>query len=103
MIFLLWFIFSLGVGMLGAGKNIGFWGAFLIALILSPLIGFIVVLCSSTKVQYVYPPTQPVQTTKPKPQVDVADQLGKFKVLLDSGAITEDEFNEQKRKLLGQY
>lgn len=30
----------------------------------------------------------------------VADEILKFKKLLDAGAITEDEYNEQKRKLL---
>ena len=34
------------------------------------------------------------------PQVDVADQLAKFADLRDKGILTEDEFQEQKRKLL---
>lgn len=33
-------------------------------------------------------------------QVSVADELQKFKALLDSGAITEDEFNAKKKQLL---
>mgnify|MGYP002508039435 CR=1 FL=1 len=37
-------------------------------------------------------PTMPVHS--------VADELLKFKSLLDSGAITEDEYNVQKNKLL---
>lgn len=31
----------------------------------------------------------------------VADELMKFKQLLDAGAITQDEFEEQKKRLLG--
>jgi hypothetical protein len=101
MIFVLWLVFSLLVGMIGSGKSIGFWGAFLISIFLSPLIGFIVAIASSSKVNIVYPPTQqqPPANSLPPPS-DIADQLSKYKSLLDSGAITQDEFDEQKRKLL---
>lgn len=38
---------------------------------------------------------------KPEMQsTSTADELLKFKALLDSGAITEDEYNTQKNKLL---
>jgi len=36
------------------------------------------------------------------PGVSVADELLKFKKLLDAGAITEQEYEEQKAKLLSQ-
>ena len=40
---------------------------------------------------------------KPEMQsTSTADELLKFKALLDSGAITEDEYNTQKNKLLNQ-
>lgn len=40
---------------------------------------------------------------KPETQsLSTADELLKFKALLDSGAITEDEYNAQKDKLLNQ-
>jgi len=35
------------------------------------------------------------------PQIDEADQLKKFKELLDSGVITQDEFDAKKKELLG--
>lgn len=40
--------------------------------------------------------------TEPVPVQSVADELLKFKSLLDAGAITEDEYNTQKAKLLNQ-
>lgn len=36
------------------------------------------------------------------PQVDVVGQLTQLKGLLDAGALTQDEFDAQKRKLLGE-
>lgn len=38
--------------------------------------------------------------TEPIPVQSAADELLKFKSLLDAGAITEDEYNAQKKKLL---
>lgn len=38
--------------------------------------------------------------TEPVPVQSVADELLKFKSLLDAGAITQDEYNAQKAKLL---
>jgi hypothetical protein len=47
--FIIWIGLSLVVGKLGEDKNIGFWGSFFVALLLSPLIGGIIVLVSSDK------------------------------------------------------
>ena len=35
------------------------------------------------------------------PQVSGADEIQKYKALLDSGAITEEEFAAKKKQLLG--
>jgi len=45
--FLLWILFSLLVGALGKDRNIGFWTALFVSLLLSPLIGLIAVLFSN--------------------------------------------------------
>lgn len=37
------------IGTLGSNRNIGFWGAFFISLLLSPLIGLIITLISKDK------------------------------------------------------
>ena len=37
----------------------------------------------------------------PQPSVSPVDELAKFAALRDSGAITEDEYEEQKQRLLG--
>ena len=38
--------------------------------------------------------------TEPERKVDVAEQLTKLKQLVDQGVLTEEEFDEQKRKIL---
>lgn len=48
-VIIFWLILCFVVGSLGSNKNIGSTAAFFIALFLSPLIGFIVVLASSDK------------------------------------------------------
>ncbi|MBO5333379.1 MAG: SHOCT domain-containing protein [Clostridia bacterium] len=43
--------------------------------------------------------TQTVATSQPA--VSIADELKKFKELLDMGAITQEEFDAKKKELLG--
>jgi hypothetical protein len=50
----------------------------------------------------VTPCNAPNATQAPPPQQSVADELLKFKSLLDSGAITQAEYDAQKKKLLGE-
>lgn len=44
-----WLLLSVLVGFIGAGRNIGFFGAFILSLILSALIGGIITLASTSK------------------------------------------------------
>lgn len=51
------------------------------------------------------PPAQAAPASPPPPaapQVDMVAQLTQLKGLLDAGALTQDEFDAQKRKLLGE-
>jgi hypothetical protein len=41
------------------------------------------------------------QSTTPAAKTDVADEIAKLKKLLDSGALTQAEYDAQKKKLLG--
>lgn len=43
----LWFLLCVGLGFIGVGKKMGYWGVFFISLFFSPLIGLIVGLASS--------------------------------------------------------
>lgn len=46
-------------------------------------------------------PVQPVPPPRKAPPVGAADEIGKFKALLDSGVITQEEFDQKKKQLLG--
>lgn len=46
-----WFLFSLLIGAIGNNRNIGFWNAFFLSLILSPIIGLIFTLISKSHTQ----------------------------------------------------
>jgi hypothetical protein len=46
---IIWVIFSLLVGAVGSGRSTGFIGALLLALLLSPIVGLIIVLLSKSK------------------------------------------------------
>ena len=43
----------------------------------------------------------PADTARAMPAVDAADEIRKYKELLDSGAITAEEFAAKKKQLLG--
>jgi uncharacterized membrane protein len=103
----IWIFFAAVVGFIAKDKTMGFWGGFLIALILSPLIGFIIVLVSRDRVTYitetrtVHNPS-PVQEQKVTQQ-SIADEIEKLKKQLDSGAITQEEYQMLKNKIIAKF
>ena len=44
---------------------------------------------------------QPATVAPATPPQDAADELKKYKELLDSGVITQEEFDQKKKQLLG--
>ena len=70
--------------------------AFLVSLLLSPLVGLIVAVLQS-------PPAKPAAAQlPPAPQspIGIADELAKLAQLRDTGAITQEEFDRQRAILL---
>ncbi len=97
MIVVAWIVFAIVAGVVGSGRNIGFWGAFLLSLVLSPLIGLIIAFASARTEPEKVIPVNPAGTTL---NTSVTEELIKLKKLLDDGVITKDEFDMQKYKLL---
>lgn len=82
-------IFGAICAAIASDRTIGGTAGFFLGFFLG-LIGLIIVLCSSRKLDFIpFPPSR-----------SAADELKKYKELLDSGAITEDEYNFQKSRLL---
>ena len=52
--YITWVIFALIIGCAGQQRRIGFLGAFLISLFLSPLAGLLIIVISPKKDQYKY-------------------------------------------------
>jgi len=104
-----WITFSVLVGLLGSDRKIGFWGSFLLSIILSPLIALIITLLSkSLKQQRV--DDEILQNQKEQTRllaeksdinlVSIADEIEKLLKLKDKGLLTEDEFQQAKQRLI---
>lgn len=108
-VFLGWIIFSIIVGIVGSGRKIGFFGALFVSLLLSPLIGLIITLISKSKEQEAY--EQKILTTQKNQEetltnisssknFSVSDELIKLKELRNQNEISEEEFQDLRRRLL---
>jgi len=81
---------------LGKDREIGYNNAFYATFFLGGLIGFIITLASKR-----LNPAQPIVVAVPNaPAQSVADELLKLNQLKEQGIITEEEFQQQKAKLM---
>jgi len=86
-----WFGFAAWGYNAGAKRTVGSTGGLLLGLFLG-IIGVLIVYCTrriEDQQFYNFPP------------MSAADELQKYKQLLDSGAITEAEYNYKKAQVLG--
>jgi phosphate/sulfate permease len=106
-----WIIGSVIVGFIGSDRSIGFWGAFILSLLLSPLIGLLITLFSETNSSKVYKKKQmkiQQDILKVAKGESIDDKLKKTKeerlVELDDlnskGLITDQEHKELRKKIL---
>lgn len=111
-IFLSWIIFRFVVGFIGLGRGIGFLGAFILSLLISPIIGLIIALVSKNKEDEAY--KQKVLTaqqnqqnalskltkTEDNTRISIADELEKLRKLRDTNSITEEEYLKLKERVI---
>jgi hypothetical protein len=101
---IIWIILCVLLGNAGKKRKIGWTNAFILSLLLSPIIGLIIVLLSD-KLEPTYYRPSPQNTTlhfeNDSSKLSVADELLKLKKLLDEGVINQDEYEKQKKKLIG--
>lgn len=109
-IVLLWIVFALLIGFLGNGRKIGFAGAFFFSLLLSPVIGLIITLCSKDKEDEKYK-EEMLQTQQRQQESlsslqqatvvnSVTGELERLKKLKDDGVLSDNEFDTLKKKAL---
>lgn len=103
----IWIILALVVGAVADNRKLGFAGGFFIALLLSPLIGFIIAAFSDKKVKQdpILNPFNPLQTIgqgeyRPPVTQSVADEIKKLKDLYDNGTLSEAEYIKQRNRIL---
>lgn len=105
---MIWAVLSVIVGIISTDKKMGFIGGFMLSLILSPLIGFVITLFSKSleqeKREQELLETQKEQTRllaeKSNNSVSLVEELEKLVLLKEKGVITEAEFQLGKEKLL---
>jgi hypothetical protein len=90
---LLWIAISLFIGLAFSERKIGFCGVCLRSLLLSPIVGLIVGLMSPKK------ELNDGNSVKNR-LILSADDLIKLRDLADKNVITEEEYQQQKKKLL---
>lgn len=116
MIFLFWILFSVGVGYLAKqnGRNPALWGV--IALVISPILGLIILmLAESGVISSGNQGAEPRTDTKARPGTnerdrkrdveplsvsDFSEKLDKYKDLLDTDMINEKEYKKEKNSLI---
>src|SRR4051812_15007150 len=104
----LWIGLSLLVGAFGSSRKIGFWGAFIVSLLLSPLGGLIVSLISISKAELQREEALKHQqdlnqklTEMQNQHIPITDQLEKLSKLKNDGVINEEEYQKLKNKIVG--
>lgn len=90
----LWIILSFLVAGLGSTRRIGFFWALVLSLLLSPLIGLLLVfLLDDNKADR-------EEREKATHTIPPVEELAKWKTLLDEKAITQEEYDQQKQRIL---
>lgn len=111
-VFIFWIILAIIVGAFGSDKTVGFWGAFLWSVLLSPVIGAIIVALSKSNKQKAiedqayrnqFQQTQALNQMAKNNQQSATDELAKLKKLLDDKAITEEEYQKMKNNIISKF
>jgi|SRR5690606_12623951 len=104
-LFFIYIFLAIVMGVFGGDRKIGFWGAFFLSLLLSPLIGLIFVLLSPSKNieanqgELVKNSQQQTEILQSISQTSYIDSLHKLKELYESKLISLEDFEKEKEML----
>jgi len=112
-IIIFWIGLSILIGAIGSSRNIGFAGALLVSLFLTPLIGLIVTLASKDveeekrKAQQLINQQQQTRAlqemNKKSNQQNVTDELERIAKLKEQGNLTEEEYQKLKNAIISKF
>ena len=101
MVVVLWIFFCFLVGMWAQNWGRSFGSYFVLSLFLSPIVGAIVLAVKGEVVDgEVVETKDKITSTISNVTHSGADEIKKYKELLDSGVITEEEFEKKKKQIL---
>ena len=92
MVYFFWIVFSFIVGFLGSGRKVGFFGALVLSLLLSPLIGLIITMMSKRK-------QDEIREISTKLSIDYGNYLKSRELNPNSFTVRELEINQQYLEL----
>ena len=96
-IFLLWIALSFTFGFVGKDRKIGFWWAFILSILFSPLVGGILALSSPRKKDQI----DMREFSGPKDRTTLAVALQELQELRMAGTIDENEYQTARKNILG--
>lgn len=91
-----WLTLALVVGYVGSQRKIGFGWAFFWAILLSPLIGFIIAIVSTPN--YI----NELKTSAKPTNTNTVDELTKLVALKEKGVLADEQFEQEKQRVLKQ-
>ena len=99
-----WIVLSVLCVIYASNKGKSFFGYFILAILLSPLIGFVAAMIAKDESKSLKSNTISDEDSqvKQKSNISVSDEIIKLNELKEKGILTEEEFTEQKNKLLKQ-
>lgn len=104
-----WLVGALIIGVIASDRTLGFWGAFLISLIFSPLIGLLFTLLSKTNTEVNYRKSilrtqksqqESLEKLASTQKISIADEIEKLERLKESKTISEEDFTKLKNELI---
>lgn len=96
----LWIFISLLIGIIGSNKKVGFVGAFLISLLLSPIIGVLILLFLPNKEDENKKVIKEINNITKEVKPSIVDEMKKLNEMRSNNQITEEDYFTMRKKIL---
>lgn len=105
-IFIFWIVLSIVVAAIGQGRKIGAGGAFILSLLLSPIIGLIITLISPSKesieqnAKLLEEQKRTNEILSNKVENSITTELTNLQQMRANGTLTEDEYEKLRTRII---